>query len=46
MLAVQGPKSAEVVGALGLPTDMDYMGYADADFGGVHVAGVPHRLYR
>ena len=23
------------VGALGLPTDMDYMGYADAEFGGV-----------
>jgi aminomethyltransferase len=35
VLAVQGPKSAEVLGALGLPTDMDYMGYADADFGGV-----------
>src|SRR5205085_10181417 len=27
----------EVVGALGLPTDMDYMGYADAEFGGVAV---------
>ena len=27
VLAVQGPKSAEVVGGLGLPTDMDYMGY-------------------
>ena len=26
VLAVQGPKSARVVGALGLPTDMDYMG--------------------
>ena len=37
MLAVQGPKSAEVVGGLGLPTDMDYMGYADAEFGGVPV---------
>ena len=37
MLAVQGPKSAEVVGALGLPTDMDYMGYADAEFNGVEV---------
>ncbi len=32
VLAVQGPKSAEVLGALGLPTDMDYMGYADAEF--------------
>ena len=37
VLAVQGPKSAEVLGALGLPTDMDYMGYADAEFGGVPV---------
>lgn len=37
VLAVQGPKSAEVVGGLGLPTDMDYMGYADADFRGVDV---------
>ncbi|OBB77975.1 glycine cleavage system aminomethyltransferase GcvT [Mycobacterium sp. 852014-52144_SCH5372336] len=35
VLAVQGPKSAETVGALGLPTDMDYMGYADAVFAGV-----------
>jgi aminomethyltransferase len=37
VLAVQGPKSAEVLGALGLPTDMDYMGYADAEYGGVPV---------
>ncbi len=37
VLAVQGPKSAAVVGSLGLPTDMDYMGYADAVFGGVEV---------
>jgi aminomethyltransferase len=37
VLAVQGPKSAEVVGALGLPTDMDYMGYVDAEFDGVVV---------
>ncbi len=37
VLAVQGPKSAEVVGSLGLPTDMDYMEYADADFSGVEV---------
>jgi aminomethyltransferase len=35
VLAVQGPKSAEVLRALGLPTDMDYMGYADAEYGGV-----------
>jgi len=37
VLAVQGPKSADVLGVLGLPTDMDYMGYADAQFDGVPV---------
>jgi aminomethyltransferase len=37
VLAVQGPKSAEVVGGLGLPTEMDYMGFADAEFSGVPV---------
>jgi aminomethyltransferase len=37
VLAVQGPKAAEVLGALRLPTDMDYMGYADAEFSGVTV---------
>ncbi|MGE2727636.1 glycine cleavage system aminomethyltransferase GcvT [Mycolicibacterium pulveris] len=37
VLAVQGPKSTEVVDALGLPTDMDYMGYVDAEFDGVPV---------
>jgi aminomethyltransferase len=37
VLAVQGPKSADVVGSLRLPTDMDYMGYADADFSGAEV---------
>jgi aminomethyltransferase len=37
VLAVQGPKSTDVVGGLGLPTEMDYMGYADAEFGGVPV---------
>lgn len=37
VLAVQGPKSAEVLDGLGLPTGMDYMGYADAEFGGVEV---------
>jgi aminomethyltransferase len=37
VLAVQGPKSTDVVGGLGLPTDMDYMGYADAEFDGVPV---------
>jgi aminomethyltransferase len=37
VLAVQGPRSTEVLTALGLPTDMDYMGYADAAYGDVPV---------
>ena len=37
VLAVQGPRSAEVLAALGLPADMDYMGYADAEYDGVPV---------
>ena len=37
VLAVQGPRSADVLGALGLPTDMDYMEYADASYSGVPV---------
>ena len=41
VLAVQGPKSAQVLEALGLPADMDYMGYADAEF-----AGAPVRVCR
>ena len=34
VLAVQGPESGEVLTALGLPNDLDYMAYVDADFGG------------
>jgi aminomethyltransferase len=30
VLAVQGPRSAQVLAALGLPTEMEYMAYADA----------------
>jgi glycine cleavage system T protein (aminomethyltransferase) len=37
VLAVQGPRSAEVLADLGLPTGMDYMGYTDAEFSGVPV---------
>ncbi|MFV0496094.1 glycine cleavage system aminomethyltransferase GcvT [Mycobacterium sp.] len=37
VLAVQGPRSADVLAALGLPTGMDYMGYADATYSGVPV---------
>lgn len=41
VLAVQGPRSADVLGGLGLPADMDYMAYADTEF-----AGVPVRVCR
>jgi aminomethyltransferase len=41
VLAVQGPRSADVVSELGLPTGMDYMGYADAEF-----AELPVRVCR
>ncbi|CCK64374.1 Putative aminomethyltransferase GcvT (glycine cleavage system T protein) [Mycobacterium canettii CIPT 140070017] len=37
VLAVQGPCSTDVLTALGLPTDMDYMGYADASYSGAPV---------
>jgi aminomethyltransferase len=41
VLAVQGPKSGDVLARLGLPTDMDYMAYVDAE-----LAGVPVRVCR
>lgn len=34
VLAVQGPRSAAVLDALGLPADMEYMGFTDAGFHG------------
>jgi aminomethyltransferase len=34
VLAVQGPRSADVLAALGLPADQDYMAYADAAWDG------------
>ncbi|HEY6422040.1 MAG TPA: glycine cleavage system aminomethyltransferase GcvT, partial [Pseudonocardiaceae bacterium] len=37
VLAVQGPRSPEVLTALGLPSDMDYMAFADARHDGVPV---------
>lgn len=37
VLAVQGPRSADVLAELGLPTGMDYMAYADATFSGMPV---------
>lgn len=37
VLAVQGPKSTEILTGLGLPTEMDYMGFEDASYDGVPV---------
>jgi len=34
VLAVQGPRSAEVLARLGLPAELPYMAYVDASFGG------------
>ena len=34
IIAVQGPRSGEVLALLGLPNDMDYMEFSNADFGG------------
>ncbi|WP_067830459.1 glycine cleavage system aminomethyltransferase GcvT [Nocardia inohanensis] len=34
VFAVQGPKSAEVLAKLGLPTEMEYMAYEDAEWEG------------
>jgi aminomethyltransferase len=41
VLAVQGPRSADVLAALDLPADQDYMAYADATF-----TGAPVRICR
>ncbi|MTD13509.1 glycine cleavage system aminomethyltransferase GcvT [Nakamurella sp. YIM 132087] len=37
VIAVQGPRSAELVAAVGLPTDLDYMGWADGTYDGLPV---------
>lgn len=34
VVAVQGPLSADVLGQLGLPTDLDYMAFADVEWQG------------
>jgi len=34
VLAVQGPRAAEVLRELGLPTELDYVCFVDAEFGG------------
>lgn len=37
VLAVQGPRSAELLGALGLPTEHDYMSFSAASLDGVRL---------
>ena len=37
VIAVQGPRSTAVLSALGLPTDMEYMAFTDADIDGIPV---------
>lgn len=37
VLAVQGPGSAEILAAVSLPVEMDYMAFEDASFGGTPV---------
>ena len=37
VIAVQGPAAVEVVESLGLPTELDYMAWVDADFEGQQV---------
>ena len=34
VLAVQGPKSPQLLQALGLPSELDYVSFVDAEFGG------------
>jgi aminomethyltransferase len=37
VLAVQGPRSTETLDAVGLPSDMDYLSFADAEWQGLPV---------
>jgi aminomethyltransferase len=37
VLAVQGPRSADILTELGLPTDISYMGFVDAEWNGTPV---------
>ena len=49
IFAVQGPKAPEVLESLGLPTEMEYMAFADASLtvdGQDYPVRVPHRLHR
>ena len=46
VLAVQGPRSAELLAALGLPTEHDYMSFSAASLGRRRADRLPHRLHR
>ncbi len=46
MLAVQGPRSDAVMAALGLPHELDYMAFVDAQFAGSAADRLPHGLHR
>ncbi len=46
VIAVQGPLSAEVVGAVGLPTELEYMAWADGSWTGPDDVAVPVRVCR
>ena len=46
VLAVQGPKSDEVLQAVGLPVGHDYMSFEEAPVRGPRRRGLPHRLHR
>ena len=46
VLAVQGPRSADVLEQVGLPSGLDYMSWTDAEWDGAARARVPHRLHR
>ncbi len=46
VLAVQGPLSAEVVAAVGLPTELDYMAWADGSWTDGDGTAVPVRVCR
>ena len=46
VLAVQGPRSDEVLDALGLPTGHDYMSFVEAELAGPPGHRLPHRLHR
>ena len=37
VLAVQGPRSEDVLAAVGLPAELNYMSYADAEWDGAPV---------